>query len=263
MSNKARPSYHSPVPGDHLLPVIGLTTYREDAQWGVWHERADLLPSTYADATAAAGGVPVLLPPAVDGDEAFRARGAVSAVDGLVLAGGADVEPSRYGARPDPHTGSPRPDRDSWELALVRAALDRDLPVLAICRGIQVLNVALGGSLLQHLPDVVGHMAHCPVVGEHGRHDVALASESAIADLLGTRVTVATYHHQAVDALGRDLVAVGWADDGTIEAVEHASASWVVGVQWHPEAFDGAALFRGFVAACADYRSRTVVGARA
>jgi gamma-glutamyl-gamma-aminobutyrate hydrolase PuuD len=233
--------------------LIGLTTYREPAAWGVWQQPADLLPVTYSAEVAAAGGVPVLLPPASP-DEA-AAECALDAVAGLVLPGGADVDPARYGAAPDPQTGAPRTDRDAWELLLLRAALARGVPVLAICRGMQVLNVALSGTLVQHLPDLVGSDDHCPTPGVHGRHEVRLEPDSRVGELLGPSATVATYHHQAVAELGSGLAATGWAEDGVVEAVE-LEDGWVVGVQWHPEVYDGARLFSGFLAACRDAASR-------
>jgi putative glutamine amidotransferase len=249
----ARPTYHSAVTAQP--PRIGLTTYREPAAWGVWNEATDLLPASYADAVTSAGGVALLLPPAGAHDLEMAACVALDGVHGLALAGGADVDPARYRAARDARTGVARPDRDAWELTLARAALERGLPVLAICRGMQVLNVALGGDLVQHLPEAVGHDGHCPVVGQHGRHDVRLAPGSRVGALLGPAADVATYHHQAVDGLGAGLVATGWAADGTVEAVEHADAPWVVGVQWHPEVRDGGPLFAGFVAACARFRT--------
>ncbi|HEX3337378.1 MAG TPA: gamma-glutamyl-gamma-aminobutyrate hydrolase family protein [Jatrophihabitans sp.] len=235
-------------------PRIGLTTYREPAAWGVWNQTADLLPASYADCVAGAGAIPLLLPPAAP-DLGPGAEAALDGVHGLVLAGGADVDPARYGAERDAHTGPARPDRDAWEIALARAALDRRMPLLAICRGLQVLNVALGGDLLQHLPDRVGNDIHCPTVGEHGRHPVRLSVHTRIGELLGGDATVATYHHQGVDRLGRGLVATGWAEDGTVEAVEFDGRGWVVGVQWHPEVHDGERLFAGLRAACDHYRT--------
>jgi gamma-glutamyl-gamma-aminobutyrate hydrolase PuuD len=250
------------VAGNHLKhPRIGLTTYREGAVWGVWGEPADLLPANYSDAVAGAGGIPMLLPPAAVDDQAGAARVVVDGLHGLVLAGGGDINPARYGARRDPHTSPPRAVRDVWELALARAALELRIPVLAICRGMQVLNVALGGDVIQHLPDVVGHDGHCPVIGRHGRHDVRLSPGSRVASLLGQRTAVATYHHQAVGRLGESLAATAWTDDGTVEAVEHDDRPWVVGVQWHPEVHDGGALFTGFVAACTVYRSGLALAA--
>jgi gamma-glutamyl-gamma-aminobutyrate hydrolase PuuD len=228
-------------------PLIGLTTYREPAAWGVWQQPADLLPVTYSAEVVAAGGVPVLLPPArVDDVAAGRA---LDALAGLIVPGGADVDPARYGAAADPRTTTPRTDRDEWELLLVRAALDRRMPILAICRGMQLLNVALGGTLVQHLPDLVGGDDHCPTPGVHGRHDVRLDPDTRIGGLLGRSATVATYHHQAVADLGSGLLATGWADDGVVEALE-LEDGWAVGVQWHPEVHDGARLFAGFLSAC-------------
>jgi putative glutamine amidotransferase len=171
-----------------------------------------------------------------------------------LLAGGPDVDPVEYGATRDAATGAPRPDRDRWELALARAALARDLPVLAVCRGMQVLNVALGGDLRQHLPADLGTDLHCPTVGAHGRHDVTVAAGSTLHAVLGDAAAVATYHHQGVARLGTGLVATAWADDDVIEAVELPGHSWVLGVQWHPEAFAGEPLFAAFVAACLSRR---------
>lgn len=229
-----------------LNPRIGLTAYREPARWGVWDEPADLLPASYSRAVVAAGGLPMLLAPAAD----EHADGVLDGVHGLLLAGGADVDPARYRAEPDPHTDRPRRDRDSWELALTRAALNRDLPILAICRGMQVLNVALGGTLIQHLPDHLGSTDHSPTPGVHGRHQIALAEGSRLHDVLGQSCVVATYHHQAVDVLGAGLTPIGWADDGLVEAVEYRDRSWVFGVQWHPEVVDSEPLFGNFLRAC-------------
>jgi putative glutamine amidotransferase len=233
-------------------PRIGVTTYRERAAWGVWDEPADLLPASYSEAVRAAGGGVLLLPP---GDPTTAAA-MLDGLHGLIIAGGADVEPARYAAERDAHTGAARDDRDEWELALVAAALARDLPLLGVCRGMQVLNVALGGTLIQHLPDRLGHDDHCPTVGQHGRHRVELTPASRLSGVLGTQTDVATYHHQAVDRLGADLDAVGWAEDGTVEALEHTGCTWTFGVQWHPEVHDGDALFGALVAAAVGYRER-------
>jgi putative glutamine amidotransferase len=243
-------TYHFPV----TLPRVGLTTYREPAAWGVWNESADLLPAVYANSISGAGAVALLLPPAaadVDG----AAGSVLDGLHGLVLTGGADVDPAHYLAERDSRTGPPRPDRDAWELRLAHCALDRGTPVLAICRGMQVLNVALGGDLVQHLPEVVDNESHRPVVGQHGRHDVSFAIPSRLGTMFGPGATVATYHHQSVQRVAEDLVPTGWAADGTVEAVEHRDAEWVVGVQWHPEAHGGAPLFEAFVAAAARYRA--------
>jgi putative glutamine amidotransferase len=232
------------------LPRVGLTTYRERAVFGVWNEPADLLPTTYADAVAAAGGLPVLLPPAAVPDLDAAAASALDGLDALLLSGGADLDPATYGDDSrHPETGEPRADRDAWEIALAHEALRRDLPTLGVCRGMQVLAVALGGTLTQHLPDAVGSDAHRPVIGEHGCHDVRLEPGSRLHALLGAQVDVATYHHQAVNRLPDGVVAEGWADDGTVEAFEVCDKSWAFGVQWHPEVRDGAALFGALVSA--------------
>lgn len=228
-------------------PRIGVTTYREAARRGDWDEHCDLLPSSYAIAVERAGGVAMLLPPTVPA----HAAAVLGGVDGLLLSGGADIDPQRYGAGPHPRSGAPRPDRDAWEWALLEEALDSDLPVLAVCRGMQVLNVALGGDLVQHLPDEIGTHLHQPRVGEHGRHVVDLAPDSRLGRTIGPRVDIATYHHQAVQTLGKGLTACGWAEDGIVEAVELIDRRWVFGVQWHPEAGDDQGLFAAFVAACA------------
>lgn len=235
------------VTGD-FPPRIGLTTYREQAAFGVWNEPADLLPTTYADAIRAAGGTPLLLPP-VEHDPGHEADAVLNGLHGVVLSGGADIDPARYKSEREAETGPARPDRDSWELTLVRRALARDMPVLGVCRGMQVLAVALGGTLTQHLPDRVGNESHRPVVGAHGRHEVILADGSRLAGILGPVTDVATYHHQAVDRLPDSVVATGWTQDETVEAFEVCDATWAMGVQWHPEVYDGLGLFRAFVKA--------------
>jgi putative glutamine amidotransferase len=235
-------------------PRIGLTTYREHASWGVWSEPADLLPATYADAVQAAGGVAMLLPPGGH-DPVAGAESALDGVHGVLLAGGADLDPGRYGASRGANTGTARPDRDTWELAVARAALDRGLPLLGVCRGMQVLNVALGGTLVQHLPEHVGSDAHSPTVGVHGRHRVRFADGSLLGKLLGTSADVATYHHQGVETLGAGLVPTAWADDGVVEAAELPGDAWVVAVQWHPEVHDRDPVFDAFVHACTAWRA--------
>jgi putative glutamine amidotransferase len=211
-------------------PVIGLTTYVETARWGPWEQRAALLPELYIAAILDSGGLPVLLPPAADGAADLVAR-----VDGLVLTGGPDVDPARYGADAHPETGAPRPTRDGWELALCRVALARHVPLLAVCRGAQILNVACGGTLHQHLPEQVGHTGHRPRAGTMGRTGVALEAGSLVGTVLGSDVTVHCSHHQALDGIGRGITVVGKAPDGTVEAVEIAGHRFAVGLQWHPE----------------------------
>jgi putative glutamine amidotransferase len=210
-------------------PVVGITAYGEDARYGVWDNEAVLLPRTYPDVVIAAGGVPVLLPPVPE------SAAAVDRLDAVVLAGGPDVGPDRYGAAPHPRTGAPRPERDDAELAVVRRALERGIPVLGVCRGAQVLNVALGGTLVQHVPDAVGHAGHNPSPGVFGTIEVTLEPGSRVGAALGRGATVRCHHHQALDRLADGLVVTGRAGDGLVEAVEHAGSPWVVGVQWHPE----------------------------
>lgn len=225
-------------------PVIGITAYSESATWRQWEQHATLLPQTYVNEVAAAGGVPVLLPP-VPGVEA-----ALSGLDGLIISGGPDVHPAHYGQQPGPHTTVIRPERDAAELALFRAALDAGKPVLGICRGMQLMNVALGGSLLQHLPEVFGHDGHSPVSGGYGEHKVVVGEAGSLAAILGPGpVAVPTHHHQGVDRLASALTATAWADDGLIEAFELGSHPFAIGVQWHPEAGSQQALFLALVTA--------------
>jgi gamma-glutamyl-gamma-aminobutyrate hydrolase PuuD len=219
--------------------VIGISSYLEPARWSFWDRAAALVPRSYVDGVAHAGGVPVLLPPlAADGPSTSvvsdGAVAAVQALDGLVLSGGADVDPARYGEQRQSRTVT-SPERDGWEFALLRAALELGTPVLAICRGMQLLDVACGGTLHQHLPDAVGHDGHRPGLGEYGRSSVRIAPASRLAGILGTEIEVSCHHHQAVRDLGDGLVATAWTDDDTVEAIEHSEHDFVVGVQWHPE----------------------------
>jgi putative glutamine amidotransferase len=227
-------------------PVIGLTTYREEAAWGVWQQRADVLQSEYADTVVAAGGVPLLLPPATDDPGAAAA--VVARLDGLVVSGGADVDPSRYGAEPHERTAGWRPDRDAWEMALLDAAAADGLPVLGVCRGMQLMAVHAGGELDQHTPDLVGHEDHSPGGDVFGAVTVTTVPGSRLASLVGSQVEVACHHHQSVrEAPGFTVTAR--ADDGTIEAMEVAGDRFRVGVQWHPEMRTELALLRGLVEA--------------
>jgi putative glutamine amidotransferase len=224
--------------------LIGISCYLERARFGVWDMPAALLPRSYLDGVVAAGGTPVLLPPvgswSVD---------AVSRLDGLVLAGGADIDPARYGAEALATTGAPRLDRDGVEFQLLDAASKSGMPVLGVCRGMQVINIALGGNLRQHLPNDIGNTEHLPVPGTFGRVEVKVAPDSRLAGIIGQHVTVSCHHHQGIGRLGRGLIPVGWAPDGSIEAVELPGDDFVVGVQWHPEedAVD-ARLFEALVA---------------
>lgn len=231
-------------------PLIGLTTYAEGARWGAWDAPAALLPFSYARQVAAAGGVPVLLPP-VPGIESAAGR-----LDGLVLTGGGDIDPAVYGAQPHPRTGRVSAQRDHAELAVLAAALAAGLPVLGICRGLQLLNVARGGTLCQHLAGPPPAACHTPQPGTFGAHPVRIGPGTALAGILSTGgwLSVPTAHHQAVDRLGDGLVAAAWAQDGVIEAVELAAGPggahpFVMAVQWHPEEDEDLRLFEALVAA--------------
>jgi anthranilate synthase component 2/putative glutamine amidotransferase len=210
-------------------PRIGITTYLEPTVWGVWERDAALLPRVYLDAVVAAGGVPLLLPP-VGTDSSV-----LEVLDGLIIAGGCDVDPSSYDATPHPETVDTRPGRDEHEKTLIRAALDRDLPLLAICRGLQMLNVTLGGTLQQHLPDVVAHDEHRPSPAVFGTTEVKVEPDSLAARILGERTSVHCYHHQALDVVAPTLNVTARAGDGTVEAAEVDGHDFAIGVQWHPE----------------------------
>ncbi|MFI6989072.1 gamma-glutamyl-gamma-aminobutyrate hydrolase family protein [Nonomuraea wenchangensis] len=227
-------------------PLIGITSYVEPATFTVWTDvTVALLPYMYVEQVVRAGGQPVVLPPA--GEPAGALRG----LDGLVLAGGGDIDPARYGARAHERTGYVRGFRDGAEFALLARALDAGLPYLGVCRGLQVLNVALGGTLHQHLPDVAGHTGHAPGPGVFGHLPVTPVPGSRLAKVLGTEpVTVPHYHHQAVDRLAPGLAVSATAGDGTVEAVELEGAAFVMAVQWHPEEAEDGALFEALVAAC-------------
>ncbi|MFF4589497.1 gamma-glutamyl-gamma-aminobutyrate hydrolase family protein [Streptomyces sp. NPDC001388] len=222
-------------------PLIGVSTYLEaGARWGVWELEAALLPAGYPRLVQRAGGLAAMLPP----DAPEHAAATVARLDGLVVAGGPDVEPVRYGAEPDPRTGPPARERDAWELALIDAALAAGVPLLGICRGMQLLNVALGGTLVQHLD------GHAEVAGVFGRHPVKPVPGTRYAAAVPEESSVPTYHHQAVDRLGRGLVPSAYAADGTVEAVELPSArGWVLGVQWHPEMGEDVRVMRALVEA--------------
>ncbi|WP_345963858.1 gamma-glutamyl-gamma-aminobutyrate hydrolase family protein [Streptomyces sp. BRB040] len=221
-------------------PLIGVSTYLESgARWGVWELEAVLLPAGYPRLVRRAGGLAAMLPP----DEPEHAAAAVARVDGLVIAGGPDVEPVRYGAEPDPRTGPPARARDTWELALVEAALAARVPLLGVCRGMQLLNVALGGTLVQHID------GHAEAVGVFGGHLVRPVPGTRYAGAVPEETFVPTYHHQAVDRLGTALIASAHAADGTVEAVELPpdSGGWTLGVQWHPEMGDDDRVMRALV----------------
>ncbi len=233
-----------------MRPLIGITSYVEQARWGVWDTRAALVPYAYVEQVEAAGGLVTVIPP-----NAAHAREVLGAIDGLLLAGGADLDPALYGAEAHEQTLGVRPDRDAGEVAALGAAEELGLPVLGICRGMQLMTVAAGGTLHQHLPDVVGHENHRPEPGVYGRHDVRLAEGSRTASVLGANVTIASYHHQGVESAG-SLTVTGWAEDGSIEVVEDPTRSFAVGVLWHPEVGDDPRLFEALVEAASAARDR-------
>lgn len=238
------------------LPLIGLTTYLEQAQTGVWDVQAAFLPKVYFEAVNLAGGIAVLLPPQPIGDGI--ADRVLEGLDGLIITGGKDVDPARYGQEPHPTTDEPRRDRDAWEDALLTAAIENEVPFLGICRGLQVLNVSLGGTLHQHLPDVVGSERYNLGGGIFAVNEVQVTEGSELADLLGHdgAVSVKSYHHQAVDALAPGLVVTARSDDGTVQAVELEGSHFGVAVQWHPEETpNDLRLFAGLVDAARDYRA--------
>jgi putative glutamine amidotransferase len=235
-------------------PVIGICTVLEKARWSVWELDAALLPMNYVRAVHRAGGLAVMLPPdeqLIEDPEELLGR-----LDGLILAGGADIDPSSYGAERDPHTVDTVPERDRFEIALTRAAIERDVPLLGICRGMQLINVACGGTLIQHLPDRFGHGEHRRVVGsfEGSDHEVNLLDGSLAQEAAGQPVhTTKSHHHQGVDCLGAGLVVSGTSafEDELAEAIEVPGKRFVLGVQWHPEADPGSPVVGALVAAAA------------
>jgi putative glutamine amidotransferase len=228
-------------------PVIGITAHRGLAKWAFWQRDTDLLTATYADAVAAAGGCPVLLPARPE------VPPVVSRLDGVVLSGGPDLDPALYGEPAHPQTLAARPERDAAELAVLATAARGGIPVLAVCRGAQLLNVWCGGSLEQHIYDVPGRLHHGEG-GEFSTRDVSISDGSWLAQVIGRDAKVPCHHHQAVGRLGRGLQAVAWAEDGTVEAIELDGPGTVIGVQWHPEEDSSSALFEGLVREAASTR---------
>jgi putative glutamine amidotransferase len=238
-------------------PVLGLTTYLQQAQTGVWDVQATFLPAIYLEGVTMAGGIATLLPPQPI-DEVIAGR-VLDGLDGLVITGGRDVDPATYGQQRHPKTDEPVGDRDAFEFALVSEAVRRGLPVLGICRGAQVLNVALGGTLHQHLPDVIGHYQHQLGNAVFSTSSIQTVPGTRLASLIGESTDAQCYHHQAIAELGKGLIASAWDRDGVVEAVEMLGDSFVVAVQWHPEErLDDLRLFAAVVVAAAQYASGKV-----
>lgn len=243
------PASPPPAPPSRRRPRIGICSAVESARWGAWETKALLTPRSYVDAVQHAGGLALLLAP----DPALieRPDEALDLLDGLILAGGTDVDPVFYGARPHRKTQATAPERDAFEIALARRALTRDLPLLGICRGMQVMNVARGGTLIQHLPDVVKHEEHRRTIGsfDGSDHDVRLAPLSVAAQAAGEiRHSTKSHHHQGVADIGLGLTVTGWATlDDLPEAIEDRACGFALGVQWHPEADPGSRVVAALV----------------
>ncbi|MDF5757145.1 gamma-glutamyl-gamma-aminobutyrate hydrolase family protein [Spongiactinospora sp. TRM90649] len=221
-------------------PLIGVTAYLEAARWGAWVREAVVSPPSYAKAVTRAGGAPVIIPPLRPDVVDDYVRG----LSGLVLAGGVEIDPTLYGEQPDDRVEDPQPHRDRFELALARAAVEADVPILAIARGMHVLNIAQGGSLIGWLPEAVGHERHHET---QTPHTIQVSVSSKLGKALGDSVEVAAPHRQAVRRLGSGLIAVAWADDQIVEGVELQGHRFGVGVQWHPERGDDNRLFDALV----------------
>jgi putative glutamine amidotransferase len=229
-------------------PVVGITTYLTSAAWGAWEMEAALVPAAYVRAVTRAGGVPLLVPPGAAYEETL------DSVDGLVFSGGSDIDPDLYGEEAHPETEGWVRERDDFELGLMRAALARDVPLLAICRGSQVLNVALGGDLEQHVPDRVQTNVHKETPGVFADHDVTVLPDTKLSSILGDRTDVKSHHHQGFGELGTGLLEAARAPDGTVEALEDPTRRFALGVLWHPEEGEDLALFEALVREADEYR---------
>ena len=232
-----------------MKPLIGITAYAEEVRMGVWTEEAAVVPLAYVRAVEHAGGRPLVVPPSTGG-----IGETLDALHGVVFSGGGDLDPSLYGAEAHAATDPPKPWRDEPELKLLEAALERDMPVLAICRGSQLLNVARGGDLVQHLPEVVGHERHRHEPGSFSDHDVRVEPRSRLGRLLGEHAPVKSHHHQGLGRIGTGLREVAWAEDGVVEGLEDPDRPFLLGVLWHPEEGEDFALFQGLVDEARRYR---------
>jgi putative glutamine amidotransferase len=230
-------------------PVVGITTYLTPAAWGAWQLEAALVPASSVRAITRAGGVPLLVPPGAAYEETLES------VDGLIFSGGSDLDPELYGEQAHPETDGWVRERDDFELGLMQAALARDVPLLAICRGSQVLNVALGGDLEQHVPDRVQTNLHKETPGVFAEHDVAVLEGTRLASILGDRADVKSHHHQGYGELGSGLREAARAPDGTVEALEDPTRRFALGVLWHPEEGEDLALFEALVGEAGAYRA--------
>jgi putative glutamine amidotransferase len=233
-----------------MKPVIGITTYLTRARFGSWEEDTALVPADYVRAIERAGGRALLVPPSEDAIEET-----LDALDGVLFSGGADLDPQLYGQEAHPETKGVQAERDRGELALLEAALARDMPVLAVCRGSQVLNVALGGDLVQHLPEVVGDEKHKHTPGEYADHEVTVEPGTRLGSLIGEHAPVKSHHHQGFGRLGEGLQESARAEDGTLEALEDPSRRFALGVLWHPEAGEDMRLFEALVEEAGAYRA--------
>lgn len=238
-----------------MTVLVGLSSYMEQAAMGLWDRPAAVLPRVYSDCVLHAGGAFVALPPQPASEDAV-AR-VLDAVDALIITGGKDVDARLYNQDPHPDNDAPRPDRDAWEIALVRAAIARDLPFLGICRGLQILNVALGGTLIQHLPDVIGSNRYSYGGAVFADNPVLVEPSSRLAGIVGEQLSVKSYHHQALDRVADGLTVSARGDDGVIQAVDIDGMSFGVAVQWHPEESpDDLRLFAALVDAVEQRRAR-------
>jgi len=232
-----------------MRPIVGITADVQMTTFGAWTEETALVPTDYTRAVERAGGRALLVPPSDEGLEDI-----LDVLDGLVLSGGSDLDPASYGQEVHPETKGVIEERDRAELALLHGALERDMPVLAVCRGSQILNVGLGGDLVQHLPEVVGHDEHKHTPGEYADHDVSLEPGTRLESLLGDHAPVKSHHHQGFGQLGSGLREAARAEDGTVEALEDPSRRFALGVLWHPEAGEDMRLFEALVEEAGRYR---------